>query len=170
MKIKTINKKEKGFSLMEVIVAVAIITTALIAVISLVNFSVSGIRGGGSTIIAVSLAQEGLEIVRNIRDNNWLIYKRAPDNWRDDLGDNDWRVQYDQLGLLFFSNIPLKIDSNGFYQYNNGDDTLFYRTITIEHIPGDDTQIKVISEVTWQEKKRSRSLRAEERLYNWLES
>jgi prepilin-type N-terminal cleavage/methylation domain-containing protein len=169
MKIKIINKKNKGFSLMEVIVAVAIITTTLITIISLVNFSVSSVGVGESTITAVSLAQEGLEIVRNIRDNNWLLYKRAPDNWRDDLGEGDWRVQYDQLGLFSFSNTPLKIDSNGFYQYNSGDDTLFYRKITIEYIPGDDTQIKVISEVTWQEKSRSRNLIAEDRLYNWLE-
>jgi hypothetical protein len=160
---------------MEVIVAVAIIVTTLIAAIALVNFSVSTIVGGESTIIAVSLAQEGLEIIRSIRDNNWLLYKRksdgSPDDWRNGLGLGDpdpkeYRVQYDNLSLLLFSDTFLKIDSDGFYQYDVGNNTPFKRKITIEHIGNN--QIKSIIEVTWREKRRSRSIRAEDRLYNWL--
>lgn len=152
---------------MEVIIAVAIITTALAVLIALVSFSVAGVGPGKSKLIAVNLSQEGIEIIRNIRDSNWLSYKRSSGNWRDGLDAGDYRVQYDKLVLLSFSDTPLKIDSSGFYQYNNGNNTSFYRKISLGHIGNN--QIKVTSEVTWQEKGRAQSVQAEERLYNWLE-
>lgn len=164
MKHKTYNR---GFTLMEVIIAIGVVTTALAVSIALISFSISGIRIGKSKIIAAGLTQEGIEIVRNIRDSNWLSYKRSPGNWRDDLGVGDYRVQYDKLTLLSFSNTPLKIDTSGVYQYDNGSNTPFYRKITIEHIGNN--QIKVLAEITWKEKGRSYSIKAEDRLYNWLE-
>lgn len=57
---------KKGFTLMEVIIAVAVITTALVASISLISFTVSGATLNRSKVIAAGLTQEGLEIVRNI--------------------------------------------------------------------------------------------------------
>jgi len=168
---KTKNKKQKtknkGFSLMEVIIAIAIITTALISIMVLITFSISSIRVAKSKIIATNLAQEGLEIVRNIRDSNWLSYKRASENWRDGLQPGDYRVQYNQLGLLSFSALPLRKNSNGFYQYDSGNNTPFYRKITIEHVA--DNQIKVKVEVNWQERGKNQIIQAEDRLYNWLE-
>lgn len=159
--------KNKGFTLIEVIIAVAVIVTALVSLIALITFSVSGIRLGGPKIIAINLAQEGIEIVRNIRDSNWLADKRTSDTWDDGLDSGQWRVQYNQLGLLSFSNMSLKIDSNGFYQYDLGSNTPFYRKIIIAHIGNN--QIKAISEVTWSEKGRSQIIQVEDILYNWLE-
>lgn len=160
---------KKGFTLMEIIVAMAVITTTLAVSIALISFSISGTRIGKSKIIATALAQEGIEIVRNIRDSNWLgpTYKRSPSNWRDGLGQGNWRVQYDKLALVSFANAPLRINSNGFYQYDSGSNTPFYRAITIEYIGNN--QIKVTSQVSWQEQGRSNSVRAEDRLWNWLE-
>lgn len=171
MKQATTNKKQiinnKSFTLMEVIISISIISTALVVSVALITFSLSGIRGGRSKIIAAGLAQEGIEIVRNIRDSNWISDKRSPSNWKDGLGAGYWRVQYNQAGLLSFSNTPLRIDTNGFYRYDSGSSTKFYRRISIEHIGSN--QIKVVSEVTWQEQGRSQNLQLEDRLYNWLE-
>lgn len=152
--------------MLEVIIAVTIIAVGLIAIVALVNLSVSGIRVNKSRIIASNLAQEGLEIVRNIRDNNWLSYKRGLTNWKDGLAAGDYRVQYDSEALLAFSSIPLQIDSNGFYQYGGGTNTLFYRKITIQNI--DDNQFRAVCEITWQENGRDNTLSAETRFYNWL--
>lgn len=158
---------EGGFSLMEVIISIGVIVTTLITLIALISSVVSGLRLGEFKLTATSLAQEGLEIVRNIRDSNWLSYKRAPENWRDGLAAGDYRVQYDQSALLFWADSFLKIDNNGFYQYDSGSNTSFKRKITIGHI--EDNQIKAVSEITWQEKGRSYTITAESRLYNWLE-
>lgn len=159
--------KNKGFTLMEVIIAIAVIVFALLALISLISSTVSALKPGGSRLTAVNLAQEGLEIVRNIRDSNWLAGKRTPANWRDGLAEGDYRVQYNTAGLLASSSDVFKIDANGFYQYDSGSDTLFEREITISHIGNN--QIKTVAEVTWQEKSKSYSVEAESRLYNWLE-
>lgn len=152
---------------MEVIIAITVIVFALLALISLISSSVSGLKPGGPKLTAVNLAQEGLEIVRNIRDSNWLAGKRTPANWRDSLAEGDYRVQYDIAGLLVYSSDVFKIDANGFYQYASGSDTLFKRKITISHIGNN--QIKAVAEVTWQEKSKSYNVEAESRLYNWLE-
>ena len=157
---------KKGFTLMEVIVAVGIVTSVLVFTIALINFSVSGIRLNKSKIIAFGLAQEGEEIVRNIRDNNWLNHKRAVSNWRDGLADGDYIGRYDSQALSGFSSVPLKLDSNGFYQYNNGTNTIFYRKITLARV--DDNQMKATVQITWQEKGANQSLNVESRLYNWL--
>lgn len=159
-------RKKHGFSLVEVIIAVAIIITGLISVVALINSSVSGIRINKSRTIAASLAQEGLEVVRNIRDNNWLAYKRSIGNWRDGLANGTYRVQYNTEALLVFSSTPLQLDSNGFYQYDSGAPTLFYRRIIIETI--NDNQFKTTCEITWKENNRDNVLSVETRFYNWL--
>ena len=169
--IKLINKKQKienkGFTLMEVIISMGVITTALVVCIALITFSIGAVRTNKSKLIAINLAEEGLEIVRNIRDSNWLAYKRTADTWRDGLDEGDWQVQYDDSELLSSNDDNLLIDDDGFYQYATGSYTPFKRTITITHI--DDNQIKVETEIDWQERGRNYTYKVEDRLYNWLE-
>ena len=62
----------------------------------------------------------------------------------------------------------LKVDSNGFYQYDTGTDTPFFRKITLDYM-GTTNQLKITSEVTWNENGRQNSVKAELMLYNWLE-
>ncbi len=104
---------------MEVVVAIGLITAFLVGAISLVSFSISSIRIQKSRIIAAGLAQEGLEIVRSIRDNNWLSGKREAANWRDGLAPGQYRVQYDKITLLNLSSDKLRMDSEGFYYYED---------------------------------------------------
>lgn len=162
---KNLPCQRRGFTLMEVIVSLAIIITAIISIITLISFSISGIAANKSKIISFGLAQEGLEIVRNIRDNNWLSNKRLESNWRDGLLAGNYIVQYNSASLVTFSSVPLKLNSNGFYQYSSGTNTNFYRKIIISDV--DANQFKTVVEVTWQEKGRSQITKAESRLYNW---
>lgn len=70
--MKNINKKQKGFTLPEVIVSVAII---VFVIVSATNLLVSSIRANNlnvNKIIAYNLAQEALEGFRNIRDGLWM--------------------------------------------------------------------------------------------------
>ena len=158
-------KNKKGFTLLEIIIAMGVIISVLTSALVLITLTVNSTKASRSRIIAISLSQEGLEIVRNIRDSNWLSNRRNIGNWRFGLTPGDYRAQYNSSGLLNFSIMPLRLN-NGFYQYNEGDNTPFYRKIILEHI--DDNQLKIISEVTWNERGRNQIISAETRLYNWL--
>ncbi len=158
--------QNKGFTLMEVIVAVGVIITALVTIIGLISFSISGIRLNKSKTIAFGLAQEGLEVVKNIRDNNWLNNKRTAANWRDDLGAGDARVQYNSKALMSFAAVPLRLSAEGLYQYDEGSNTMFYRKISITYL--NDDQIKVTVQIDWNESGRNHNLTADTLLYNYL--
>lgn len=159
--LKTLNH-QKGFSLLEVIVAILVVTIGVVGAMSLINYSISSIAIGKSQIIASGLAQEGLEIARSIRDNNW----HQDIDWDTGLDAGEYRAQYDTDSLLSLSGNPfLQIDSNGYHQYDNGNNTMFRRKVTITDISA--VQIKVVSEVTWSERGGPRSVSAECRLYNW---
>lgn len=74
------HKKQNGFSIPEVIIAIALV--ALI-IVTAGNLLVSSNRGNVSNInqiIAYNLAQEALEGMRNIRDGYWLHNQ----DWRGD--------------------------------------------------------------------------------------
>lgn len=64
---------QKGFTLLESIIAIGIFTVGISVSINLISSSLTnaGVRTRDK-IIAGYLAQEGIEAVRSIRDNNWI--------------------------------------------------------------------------------------------------
>jgi prepilin-type N-terminal cleavage/methylation domain-containing protein len=159
-------KKNKGFTLVEVLVALFILFTVVSATTSLVNSALGTIQNSKAKFVASGLVQEGIEIVRNIRDSNWLKYDQGV-LWNEGLTNGDWEADYlsEELTSYFGAGRFLKIDSNGFYNYTNGTYTKFNRKITIQNISA--TQTRVIVIVSWQEKSKDYSLTAVEDLYNW---
>lgn len=171
---KNTKRKNTGFTLLELIVAIFIIITGLVAAGSLMTYSISAVIIGKSQIIATNLAQEGLEVVRNIRDNNWHCIAdpdcslTGGDDWKDGLDgcSAGCRVIHSSTSLLPLAGNPvLDINAEGYYQYTLGDPTRFKRKITITDMPGD--EIKVVSKVTFIERTKSYSVSAEDRLYDW---
>ncbi|MFH1048676.1 MAG: prepilin-type N-terminal cleavage/methylation domain-containing protein [Patescibacteria group bacterium] len=85
MRIK--NKKNlelkfsDGFTLIEVMAAVAVLSIGLIGGLTVITKNLSIISGGEDRIIAANLAAEGIELVRNVRDTNWL----ESDPWADGI-------------------------------------------------------------------------------------
>jgi len=57
---------------MEVIVALGILTTGLLAVWGLLDSNYNGEKEAKAQVIGVNLAREGVELVKNMRDSNWL--------------------------------------------------------------------------------------------------
>lgn len=68
MKIKAKNKK--GFSIGEVLIAMFILLIGIVDAIFLTVRSVGDLKSSRDAVIATLLAQEGTELVRNVRDNN----------------------------------------------------------------------------------------------------
>lgn len=65
-------KNQNGQSLMELVVAIGVITVGLFSVWNLFISNFNGEQEAGARILSINLAREGLEIVKNIRDSNWL--------------------------------------------------------------------------------------------------
>ena len=158
----------KGFTIIEVVVAIFILSIAVIGVYN--AFSIVVILTADTTdrFTAAYLTQEGMEIVRNIRDNNWV----TGIDWKTGLADADTNCQNGcqadyTTGTLIITPfiiepwsgsgkyLNLNIDAGGFYSYNtvNNKETKFKRKITIEPVVGYEDYIMHVSvQVSWDEK------------------
>jgi type II secretory pathway pseudopilin PulG len=61
-----------GQTLIEAIIAVAIIGVALIGFLSQATFNMISAKDSINRSFALNLAREGVEVVRHVRDSNWL--------------------------------------------------------------------------------------------------
>lgn len=165
------KRKEKGFSLLGVIIAMFIMIVGMVGILGLLEMSFYSAYSSKMKLTASGLAQEGIEIVRGIRrrQSDW-------DAWYSSIPNSGMNisVQYnsDCLGCCPGGSCPspgsnpkLKINSSGFYQYDSGNESSFTRMITIEKISSN--EIKVISEVNWQRGSSGHFFRIEDRLWNW---
>jgi type II secretory pathway pseudopilin PulG len=156
-----IFKSNKAFSLIGIIVTIFVVSVGLMGILGLSSSSLKGASLSKNRLIASGLAQEGIEVIRNIRKLNteW-------DDWYNSIVNGDYRVQYDSSALMAFSETPLKLDpASGLYQYDSGENSIFYRKITLTKIS--DYEIKVVVELKWLLKGDQRILTVEDRLWNW---
>lgn len=65
-------KNQAGQSLLELVVAISVITVGLFSVWNLFISNYNGEQEAGARILSVNLAREGIEIIKNMRDSNWL--------------------------------------------------------------------------------------------------
>lgn len=157
---------KRGFTLLEVLLAVFIIMVGLLSLYGAINYSYSSVQKTKDRFTAAYLAQEGIEIVKNIRDSNFV----AESNWtlgltscssiygcRADYNDYELTQNTDEDD----ASIPLYVNDNGFYNYDYGDYTVFSRRIFIEADGGEKLDISVV--VNWGDNE----FLLEESLYNW---
>ena len=161
-------KKDSGLSLIGVLIAIYITGMGLVAALALANMSIKGSHLGEMRLIASGLVQEGVEIVRDVRRSypNWIDW-----DWYGNGGAiatstfQNFRVQYDNGSLVSFSETPLKIDGNGFYQYDSGTNSDFYRKVTLTKKSFE--ELRVVVEVKWQLKGDWYYLTVEDHLWKW---
>lgn len=156
-----------GFSLMEVLLAISIVLVALTGIMSLLSSINASASTSSSKLIAANLAQEGIEVVKSIRDLNFGV-----NGWYDwygsIIGASQYLLQYNDTAFRAWQDTPLKYDAaTGLYGYDAGTATpfAFKRTIILTKI--DDNEIKVEAVVSWTEHNRSQTLTVEDRLWNW---
>jgi type II secretory pathway pseudopilin PulG len=66
------TRKQSGQTLVETVVAIFILTMGVSAAVGLAVYVLSSSSSVAKQIVAVGLAREGIEAVKNIRDTNWL--------------------------------------------------------------------------------------------------
>ena len=84
---KLLLEPKKGFSIGEVLLAAFIMVVALTAIVNVVASSMNHSMDSRNYIIASELAQEGAELVRNLRDNNLVNEKTLFDGFPSALSD-----------------------------------------------------------------------------------
>jgi len=193
LKKKTLKnpKADSAFTVLEVMTAIFILSVGVGAALSLMNQTLATGSVVEQTLIASYLAQEGIKIVRNIRDTNWLQSRDSSKSspWDDGLCSSpycEWEVDY--TTVTFFNTADfekcsdpgsncqgytgtgtfLNIDTDGFYSYEISDpQTKFKRKITIEKPQAD--EIKIMVDIIWQERGRTHTFTALEYIRNWYE-
>ena len=161
---------KKAQTLVETIMAVGIITMALVAILSLGAKSIYSSTQDKEEIVASNLAREGMEIVRAVRDSNWLDPSK---NAFDGLGNGDWIISYNDTGAITqadsadintCNNCKLYF-TNGLYQHTAGVATPYKRLVKISSLATGEK--KVVSKVSWTIKGRARSFNLETYLTDW---
>lgn len=162
----------KGFTLIEAITAIFVLTVGIVSVFSVITQHIVSSRLAAHKLTAAYLAQEGIEIVRNIKDTNLVKMSQGESaNWNDNLlncsggcYNFDYRSQTLPDDSYCNGKSYLKLDGN-FYQCTASPDSLnWQRKVTINE-SGDILEVRV--EVTWQERGVSQSLTAQTNFYNY---
>lgn len=168
--------RQKGFTILELMVAIFILLVGVVGLLSALQRAVSVTFISSSKLTAAYLAQEGIEIVKNIREANWLeIHKglKGEDKWANGIPEGNWEADYQTMALSDdYDEEKLKIDG-GFYKYSGlGATTPFKRKITISNKidlngDGNPDRMTVTVVVEWQERGRNFQVEAKEKLHNW---
>ena len=170
---------QAGQAMVEAMVAMSVIVVGLLGAFALSSSSIGLNRTAADRYIAVNLAGEGIELVKNIIDQNIMLV--VPDNvaWNAGVSPGNYEIDYNDSGLksvngdertLFFSE-----KRSDYYAYDDGDlDPIIYaetkqkikRIIKIENISLE--HIKVTSTVSWNDKNGSRlSFFVEDHFYDF---
>lgn len=159
-------KMNKAFTLSEVMVAIFVILVGILGVYTVIQQTISYISFSNSKLIATYLAQEGMEIVRNIRDTNWL----EEEDWANGLGTGDRQADYNDSSLSAYSGNPLNLETADFYGYGSGTPTKFRRKITINSTDVNDdgeNDLEVIVLIQWQQRGKTSEITVRKNLYDW---
>lgn len=150
-------------TLIEILIAVSVLMIALAPAGALYVNSIKDTAMNRDFLVAETLAEEGIELVKNIRDTNALRFSsKAKECWNakleadinncgtEKIGEGFYRISMDLLSANFpvklesqsagfDSSAPqdgykLKLDTSGLYDYGlSGSETNFFREINIQY-------------------------------------
>lgn len=138
-------KQQTGLTLIEVIIALAVITTGVISSLTLTSYNLTTVFASETRLVAANLAREGIEAVRQLRDSNWL----AGYPWNQGIAEagtyrltvnfnpenNFWATQSQQADIDNCADCQLYFDDSGVYSHNDsGAVTVYKRLIALRQI------------------------------------
>ncbi len=175
MKQYSSHLKEKGFTIIETLVAIAILVSAVTGTMTAVQSGLSSYIFSKDQIVAFYLAQEGFEQVRNIRDENRLNGEDWLQGIAASAGDPCYFGKHCQVSPAESSALTTcsgscpklrQSGSTGFYGYNSSwSETIYQRDISLTQVGADEVAVTVT--MTWSKGIVTREFRARENLFNW---
>jgi prepilin-type N-terminal cleavage/methylation domain-containing protein len=127
-----INKRKinKGFTMLEMLIVIFVFLTGIVGAYGVIlNFYTTSVYSS-NRFTATYLSQEGIELIKNLRDNNlisgnlWTTGITCAGVCKIDYNDTELSSDADPY-------TPLKKDANSFYSYEASSSTIFKRKITI---------------------------------------
>lgn len=170
---------KKGFTLVETLVAIFIITTAIAGAMAATQRSLQTSFYSRDQVVTFFLAEEAMEAIRNIRDTNFKLNKA---NWLESIpvpstnGQSavvcvDWVSQSQGYTIYSCSNFALRYNnSTGQYGHTlSGPATIntnMSRKITLTRVSADQVLVEV--EMRWKTGSQpERSYQFHKTLLNW---
>ncbi len=166
--------RKKGFMMIEAVFSIFITGIALVAFLNVLGIMYKAEFNKRDYVIATNLAQEEIELVRNIRDNNWKTSGKAFDCPGDPLGchvfpsNGNLCIDYSMTNSISCDTKDkrqLYINNDEFYQYDssNAHATKFYRYFILSG--SGDSRIITVS-VTWD----NNEIKVQDTLYAWADA
>ncbi len=172
---KSLKNSISGFTLIETFVAVTILAFVIVGPLSIASNSITSSLYAKDQVVASYLAEEAIEYVRNVRDNNHLQGLSSSANWLTGLSScmspsvcvvdviNGTVQANNYCGS---SSCPLKY-SNGLYGYTSGwVNSIFTRDVEI--VTTSPTEVAIYVTVKWKTSSLpTRTIVVKEILHNW---
>lgn len=174
------HQQSRGFTLLETMVAITVLLVAVVGPISILGGSLRHIYFVRDQITAINLAQEGVEVVRQVRDTNFL----NDSAWDSGFGTGDCTgglkclvdinpspVIHKCNGSCAATNLLVYKDpTDGFYhQYLavpvGPTRTVFTRRVDTTQISGNEYKVEVT--VTWTTGNIPGSITVSESVFRW---
>jgi hypothetical protein len=155
------RKKLNGFSLGEVLLSVSVLTVGVLPVMAAMTKGFQSSLASRDVIVASGLAQEGAELVKNVKDNNVLAGSASLSAWLPSSGStwNDCRIDAGDQVLspgnriscgLSASAFKLSMQSSNFLGHGGaGVATKFSRKILLDYGGSGNERVTCISAVYW---------------------
>jgi prepilin-type N-terminal cleavage/methylation domain-containing protein len=179
--ISFLFKNNKGFTLIETMVAVSIFTIAIIGPFSVAERSLNAANTARDELIASQLAQEGLEAIRFERDSSYLT---SPSTWTATsslavcLSPKACTIDLSQTPQNLVKGCtngickPFYLSPSGLYYYPSSPAGLmksrFVRTITIDDSPGQTSVERANVTVAWTTAQKTHTTTLTEDFYDWF--
>lgn len=165
------TKLREGFTLIETLAAIAILLVAVVGPMSVIGGSLSQTSTIRDQSIALNLAQEGVEMARQLRDSNMInAWGGGGVVWSNKLDSGEYAVNSIGGTLLRCPGTCVAVDrlirqdaTGWYYQGGVGVPTKFNRAVNILDISP--TEKRVISEVTWVAGSNPKSVKVEESIF-----
>lgn len=162
---------EKGFTLIETLVAITILLVSIGGPLTIAQKGISSAVFARDQITAFYLAQEAIEYIRATRDSNKLADAAGtPTGWLAGLSDCVDGVctidtKTDEIAACGIGGCSVLKHDGEFYTYSGGEDSTFTRSITIETISATEADIQVT--INWQTASLTRAFTISEHILDW---